>query len=732
MIKKIIKIISIIFIILFLIISYLSIFGLKTTKFNNQIKNKILENNKAINLDLKAVTMTLSLLDLKVNFETRDAQIIINNKNIDLESLKTKISLLKLFKKQFSIDNLNLSSKSIKVNNLITFIRSFNKDPKLFFLGMMVKSGDLKGNIDLNFDKKGLIKNDYKINGFVENLDIKILNNYSLENLSFIFDIKDKKYKFLKLDTQFNKIKLNSPFIEIDEKDNSYLVEGKILSNENNIPINLIQNLFSTASISLDLQTLNLVSENDFSFKLSKKFKLSDLNINSEINLSKLTYKNNFQSIKKYFPEIKELINLKDHKIKLNYNKDVTKIKGTGKIIIEDNEDKISYEIIKKNNQYYFKNLFEIKKNLFFINEINYKKEKNKKSSIKIDGTLSNNKEINFNEISLMENDNSILIKNLNLDNKFKISDIDLLELDYKNNNKIQNQIYLKKRKNDYFLVGNSFDASRIINQIMENEEDDSSIFSNLSSKINVKIKKTYIDDVYFINNLTGTIDYKNNKINNLNLESIFPNKKKIILAIKTNKKDEKITTFFTGFPKPLIKRYKFIKGFEEGYLDFYSIKKNGVSNSSLVIDNFKVKEVPVLAKLLSLASLQGIADLLTGEGIRFTDFEMKFQNKKGLMIIEDMYALGPAISILMDGYIETKKLISLRGTLVPATTINRSISSIPLLGKILIGDKAGEGIFGVSFKIKGPPKNLKTTVNPIKSLTPRFITRTLEKIKVD
>jgi tyrosyl-tRNA synthetase len=31
--------------------------------------------------------------------------------------------------------------------------------------------------------------------------------------------------------------------------------------------------------------------------------------------------------------------------------------------------------------------------------------------------------------------------------------------------------------------------------------------------------------------------------------------------------------------------------------------------------------------------------------------------------------------------------------------------------------------------KIKGHPKKLKTTVNPIKTLTPRFITRTLEKI---
>jgi len=66
----------------------------------------------------------------------------------------------------------------------------------------------------------------------------------------------------------------------------------------------------------------------------------------------------------------------------------------------------------------------------------------------------------------------------------------------------------------------------------------------------------------------------------------------------------------------------------------------------------------------------------------------------------------------------------------VPATTINRTIASIPLIGDILIGKKAGEGVFGVSFKIKGPPKNLKTTVNPIKTLTPRFIIRTIEKIK--
>ena len=51
-------------------------------------------------------------------------------------------------------------------------------------------------------------------------------------------------------------------------------------------------------------------------------------------------------------------------------------------------------------------------------------------------------------------------------------------------------------------------------------------------------------------------------------------------------------------------------------------------------------------------------------------------------MTIEEIYAIGPAISILMDGYVEKNKLISLRGTLVPATTINKFIGSLPVLGK--------------------------------------------------
>ena len=57
-------------------------------------------------------------------------------------------------------------------------------------------------------------------------------------------------------------------------------------------------------------------------------------------------------------------------------------------------------------------------------------------------------------------------------------------------------------------------------------------------------------------------------------------------------------------------------------------------------------------------------------------------------------------------------------------------MEKIPVIGNIIIPKQVGEGLFGVSFKMKGPPGKIKTTINPIKTLTPRFITKALEKSK--
>ena len=730
MIKKLIKILSGVLLVVVLMILYLSFVGIKTEKFNKRITNKIEKINKKINLDLKDVQFLLDPYSFSVNITTKNSTILLGSKRLQIKDIKTNISLKALIYDEFSIDDLQISTKKIKLKDLILLARSFKNSTELFLLDRIIKDGFLIANINLKFNDEGKISDDYQINGLVKNTRFNFFNKFNANNLNFKFDIKKEKYSLTELKTDFNEVGLSSPLIEVVEKKDLFLVKGQILTGKKNFNINQLNILFDSLLETTGVKNVRLSSVNNFSFNINKKLKFNDLNIESKINLDKLVIKNNFINLKPYLPNLDELVNFENHKIIINYSKDKLKIKGNGEILIKSNPDSINYEVTKNNDKYKFDAKLNFKNNKFLIDFLDYKKKENLNSSILIKGNFKKNHQIKFDLISLIENDNKILFKNLHLSKNFKIIEMSNFNFDYLNNNKIQNQLILKKKNLNYIIEGESFDATKLINKIMDNDDENISLFSNFNSKINIKINKTYIDEINFVNNLSGTVNYKDNQIKDLDLKSTFIDNKMLSLSIKTSDQKEKIIKLFTDYPKPLIKRYNFIKGFEEGYLEYSSIKKNGISNSHLIIDDFKVNEVPVFAKILSLASLQGIADLLTGEGIRFTDFEMKFASNKGLTTIEEMYAIGPAVSILMDGYIHKKKIISLSGTLVPATTINRSIASIPLLGDILIGNKTGEGVFGVSFKIKGSPEDLHTTVNPIKTLTPRFITRTLEKIK--
>ena len=709
---------------------YLSFFGVKTNKLNDQIINNILKINKNINLNLSNVSYLLNPFDFTVSIKAKNPQILFKNKNLGIKEVQTNIALKSIISDEYLINDLKIKTKEIKINDLITLVRTFQNSPQLLILDTIIKDGLVTGNINLNFDNEGNVKENYKIKGSVKKAKLEILNKVKLQNLNFNFDINKSLYLLEQIDMRLNNIDITSSLTEINKKKSSFFVNSEFQNVKQKFDIKELKLIFGNLFDNIDFRKIEFSSKNNFSFNINKNLKLNDLKVKSIINLNELIFNGEYIKLKPYLPNFVEEIKFEKHKIAINYSKNKFNIKGNGKISLENNQDNLSYQIIKNKKNYSFDSKINLKNNSLIIDFLDYKKKANLDSSILIKGSIDENKKLKFNLISLKEKQNEILIKDLDLSKNFKIIDVESFNIDYENNNKILNKINLKKNNLNFIIEGESFDASKIIDNIMDNDDENSSIFKSLTSRINIKIKKTYIDKVNYINNLFGNIDYNDNKIDNLKLEATFANKKKINFSIKTKNKSETITKLFTTYPKPLIKRYDFIKGFEEGNLDFYSTNKRGISNSVLVIDNFKVKEVPIFAKLLSLASLQGIADLLTGEGIRFTNFEMNFSNKKNLTTIDELYAIGPAVSILMDGYIESKKLVSLRGTLVPATTINRTIASIPLLGKILIGDKTGEGVFGVSFKIKGSPKNLKTSVNPIKTLTPRFITRTLEKIK--
>ena len=727
--KKIIfRLILLTVFILIATVTYLSTVGIETKSFNSQIKEKINKLDPNLDLELKKVKLILNPINFTIDVKTIGPNLIYRSKKLEIETAKTKILLKSILQNKFALNNLEISTKSIQLKNLLSFIRVVKNNPELLILETIVKNGHVVADINIEFDENGKIKNNYLISGFLKDGNLSLLKKISADKINFLFEIKDNQTKLNEINLVLNEKKLSSSSIEIDNSKKDIEINGDFSSKDlkfNKSDLSLISDLFP---YEIMFESINFTTKNDFSFILDKKYKIKNLKINSKVNLHELSAKNNFD-IKSILPDLSKNILLKNHLINIIYEKDKFDISGKGSALFQKEESNIDY-IYKKNKEVInFKANLDIGKNPFKLSFINYEKKKNLDSKIKFEIISNDQKQFLIKELDYIENKNKFLLRNILLDKEFKIETLDKINLEFKDVENKVNQLEITRNENIFFLKGTSFNANKLIEDLLDSKEDKKFELFNKNLDLNINIDKVFIDDEYLLNNLSGKIYLKKNNINDANLSAFFSNDEKFTFTVNTNN-EGKVTTLYSAKAKPFVKRYKFIKGYDGGYLDFYSVNKNNKSNSKLKIYDFNLKELPALTKLLTLASLQGIADLLSGEGIGFDEFEMNFENQNNLTTINEIYAIGPAISILMEGYVEKNKLVSLRGTLVPATTINKAIGTIPILGKILVGNQTGEGVFGVSFKIKGPPKDLETTVNPIKTLTPRFITRTLEKIK--
>ena len=362
------------------------------------------------------------------------------------------------------------------------------------------------------------------------------------------------------------------------------------------------------------------------------------------------------------------------------------------------------------------------------ISKLNYIKDSGKKSGIDFDLSLLPNKNFNIAKIFFLSDKSKIDITNLKLNKNFETNNFKKLEIKtFKNGNK--NNDFLIKKTGKINISGEIFDIEPLLKSLFK--RDKRKIFSNkFNSDIKINFDKVITGTNDDVSNFGMIATIKNGSYEKLSLKGDFAENEIIEMSIYQIDKDRRTLQVISDRARPFIKNFDFIKGFEGGKLEYESIISKKISNSNLIITDFKVSKVPALAQLLTLASLQGIADTLSGEGIRFESFEMKSSTEGNVLNVEDALAMGPAVSILLNGYVDKGKLVSLRGTLVPATKLNAIIASIPIVGDILVGKKTGEGVVGVSFKMKGPAKNIKTTVNPIKTLTPRFIVRAVEKMK--
>ena len=717
--KKIIFNIILLVVILFLaLIILLSTIGIETNKFNKLISKKVFLTTN-VDLNLETIKFKIDLKKLSLFIETQNPEITYKEITLPVQNIMVFLDFLPLINSELKLKKISLIFNELNITEINKMSAVIKPSNFKSLLVNKVKEGKVFSEIDIFLTEKGLIE-DFIVKGSVKDLKVKFSDdlNFINANLSFIADKKDILIKNifgelekiiisdgdLKLNLD-NGIKLNSNFnSKIKYNEGLFLKYSKFL------------NKFE---LSKNIKIFEASLSNNISIDLDDTYKVEDYNYSISGKIEKSTFKL-LNSIKSNFitEDIKEIY-LSDLQIKTVFKPKNINFSGEGKYSLDD----LNFLKIKLENNFN-KDLINLK--LYFDYEkdiklelINYSKSKGSIANLFID--LEKNKNnIKINNLNFEEGNNSIKFKDLEFENN-KFLSFNNIEVATTNN-----EFFIQKDKK-ITIKGKKFDATNLSKYFIKKENKDN--FSKLNSDVEIDFKNIKVPLSEKLKNFKLLGKIQNGQFVKISSKGDFEDNKFLDISMKKDENfNKKYLEIYSDLTKPLLTEYSFFNGLSGGKLFFTSIIEGSKSNSKLRIEKFKVVNAPGMIQLLSLADLRGLVDLAEGEGLSFDILEINMEKDKNNLKINEILALGPSISVLMEGYQDENGLISLRGTLVPAKTLNNIISKIPVIGNIVIPKEVGEGLFGISFKMKGPKGNIKTSINPIKTLTPRFIQKIIER----
>ena len=126
MFKILLRVFLIILVLVILFITYLSIFGIKTDKFNQTIKSQIVKLDNRLDLNLISVFIKLNLNERSFSINSKNLELFILNENQKIKNLDILLDLKSLIGRENKI-------KKIKFDNIFITTK-INTDLKKIFL----------------------------------------------------------------------------------------------------------------------------------------------------------------------------------------------------------------------------------------------------------------------------------------------------------------------------------------------------------------------------------------------------------------------------------------------------------------------------------------------------------------------------------------------------------------------------------------------------------------------
>ncbi|MDX2205808.1 MAG: AsmA-like C-terminal region-containing protein [Hyphomicrobiaceae bacterium] len=157
-----------------------------------------------------------------------------------------------------------------------------------------------------------------------------------------------------------------------------------------------------------------------------------------------------------------------------------------------------------------------------------------------------------------------------------------------------------------------------------------------------------------------------------------------------------------------------------EVYLDGQGVAER---TGTLWTRDFVILGDPIISEVLQNAegggSTSGGKRKVVREQFEFEQMRIPFSVGHGQFVMHSGYIRGPLIGASVRGKVDFRaQQLSVGGTYVPLSGLNRALAPIPLLGPLLTGPR-GEGVLGITFAIQGPMSNPEVLVNPLSLVTP-------------
>jgi len=277
-------------------------------------------------------------------------------------------------------------------------------------------------------------------------------------------------------------------------------------------------------------------------------------------------------------------------------------------------------------------------------------------------------------------------------------------------------------------MHGNVFDFSPWLNTKDSKEEGTFSFEHFPALQLKMDVARVLVAKGHELLNVKGYVTCDVSHCESANIAGATSDNKPFSFLILRNPKGKRQLSLHAQSAGQFLKAANIFDGMEGGDLTITgnyteaTADKASMLRGRLDINEHTVKDAPVLAKILTVASLTGIFDTLGGKGIHFDRLSVPFTLSKDVITLEKAKTHGDALGMTADGTITFPKgTYDLQGTIVPSYSLNHVLGNVPLIGSMLTGGE-GQGVFAARYSVQGTEKDPQVSVNPLSILTPGFL----------